>query len=98
MFAIDFNLGSELSQAKTKSGRKRFKVTYSKVTNNCSGKPIKEKKDGSVFKNLVLHVDEVVVNGQHLPKSMLSILPKNIASVEKPSKYVVIANQRSCFR
>ena len=43
--AIDFNLCSELLQAETNSGEKRFNVTYSKATNNWSAKPIKEKKD-----------------------------------------------------
>ena len=32
--AIVFNLGSNLSQAETKSGEQRFNVTYSKATNN----------------------------------------------------------------
>ena len=31
-------------------------------------------------------VDEVATNGEHLPKLMLPILPKTIASVEKPCK------------
>ena len=96
--AIDFNLCSELTQAETKSRIKRFNVTYSKATNNWSAKPIKEKKDQSVFKNLVSCVDEVVPNGQHLPKPMLSILPKSIAPVEKPCKSTVIANLKSRFR
>ena len=81
---IDFNLYGELSQAETKSGRKRFNVTYSKATYNWSAKPIKEKKYRSVFKNLVSREDEVVANGVHLPKPMLPILPKTIASVENP--------------
>ena len=51
--ATGFNLCSESSQAETKSGVKRFSVTYSKATNNWSAKPIKEKKHRSVFKNLV---------------------------------------------
>ena len=38
--AIDFNLCSELSQAETKSGQKRFNVTSSKATNNWSAKHI----------------------------------------------------------
>ena len=95
--ATDFNLCSELTQAETKSGE-QFNVTYSKATNNWSAKPIKEKKDQSVFKNLVSCVDEVVPNGQHLPKPMLSILPKSIAPVEKPCKSTVIANLKSRFR
>ena len=43
--ATDFNLCSELSQAETNSGEKRFNAIYSKATNNWSAKPIKEKKD-----------------------------------------------------
>ena len=99
--AIDFNLCSELTQAETKSGVKRFNVTYSKATNNWSAKPIKEKKNRSVFENLISRVDgqrQVAANGQRLPKPMLPILPKTIASVEKPCKSTVIANQRSRFR
>ena len=86
----DFNLCSELSQAETKSGEKRFNVTYSKATNNWLAKLIKEKKDRPVFKNLVSHVDEVVANGEHLPKPMLPILPKPITSAEKPCKSTVL--------
>ena len=87
----DFNLFSELSQAETKSGEKRFNVTYSKATNNWSAKLIKEKQDRPVFKNLVSQVDEVVANGEHLPKPMLPILPKPITSVvEKPCKSTVL--------
>ena len=95
---IDFNLCSELSQAETKSGEKHFNATYLKATNNWSPKPIKENKDQSVFKDLVSRVDEAVANEEHLPKPMLPILPKTIASVEKPCKSTVIANQRSRFR
>ena len=84
--ATDFNLCSELSQAETNSGEKRFNATYSKATNNWSAKPIKEKKDWSAFTNLVSRVDEIVANGDHLPKPMLPILPKTIASVQKPCK------------
>ena len=93
--AIDFNLCSELSQAETKSKEKRFNVTYSKANYNWLAKPIKKKKNGSVFKNLV---SRVVANGKHLPKPMLPILPNTIASVQKPFKSMVISNQRSPFR
>ena len=80
--AIGFNLCSEYSQAETNWGEKLFNI----------------KKDRPDFKNLVSPVDEVATNGEHLPKSMLPILPKTIASVEKPCKSRVIANQRSRFR
>ena len=57
--------------------------------------PLRKRK--TVFKKLVLDIDEVVANREIFPKPMLAILPKTIASVEKPSKSMVIAYRRSRF-
>lgn len=96
--ATDFNLGSELSQAKTKSEEKRFIVTCSKVTNDWSGKPIKETKDRSVFKLLVRSVDEVLTNEECFLKPMSPIVSQLTASSEKSCKSTVAAGQQWGFR
>ena len=57
--------------------------------------PLRKRK--TVFKKLVLDIDEVVANEELFPKPMLAILPKTIASVEKPCKSTVIAYRRSRF-
>ena len=95
--AIDFNRGSDLKQAKTKSGDPMFNLSFSKVTGNWSVKPMKEKKDHSVFKDLVKRAVDVTVNDLNLTIPQLPDLPKYIASKEKPSKEDVILNQRSRF-
>ena len=87
--AIDLNLCSELTQAETKLGVKHFSVTYSKATNNWSGKPMKEKEDRSVFKNLVSCVDEVVANGQHFTPLIQKGLSPFSLFCEKTKKHLI---------
>ena len=41
---MDFNKASELEHAATKAGEKRYNVCFSKITNNWSSNPIKDKK------------------------------------------------------
>ena len=58
--AIDFNLGSNLKQAEIADGQNKFNCTFSKVTQNWSAKPIKEKKDREVFHEMIDRTLEVV--------------------------------------
>ena len=46
---IDFNLGTDLKQATTATGDKRYRVTSSKMTKAWSTKRIKEEKDRDAF-------------------------------------------------
>ena len=44
---MDFNEGSNLEQATTEKGEKRYNVQFSKITKSWSLKPIKKEKDRS---------------------------------------------------
>ena len=49
-FAImDFNQGSNLEQATTEKGEKRYNVQFSKVTKNWSSKPVKKEKIEAIY-------------------------------------------------
>ena len=96
--ALDFNSGSNLKQATTSEGKKKYNIGFSKVTQLWSAKPIKEKKDRSFLSKLVertLEVikEEIVLELPKVPES----LPKNIAPIQKPDKNEVISKQISRF-
>ena len=59
---LDFNLGSNLQQAKSKSGEHRYNLSFSKITRNWSVKPIKENKDRTVFNDIAKQVLDAVEN------------------------------------
>ena len=59
--AIDFNLETDLKQATTGTGDKRYRVTSSKMTKAWSAKPIKEEKDRDVFWKMVHRAVSTVV-------------------------------------
>jgi len=56
---LDFNSGSELEQAKTRDGKDRHNVVFSKVTKLWQAKPIKEKKSREFLSKLVDRTLEV---------------------------------------
>ena len=53
---MDHNSSIGLNQDKTKTGEKRFKLAFSKVTQAWVVKPIKEKKDKTYLKYLLEEV------------------------------------------
>ena len=57
---LDFNSGSNLNQATTKEGKKRYNTSFSKMTATWSAKPIKEKKSDEVFQKLIFRTEELV--------------------------------------
>lgn len=95
---MDFNKGSELKQATTKKGEKRYNVCFSKVTKSWSSKPIKGKKEKSYLKNMVKETIEYASSKKSLEIPKIPNLPKNIASVPKPDKQEIINNQTSRFK
>ena len=95
--AIDFNLGCNLEQAKTKEGEYRYNVTFSKMTQNWSAKPIKQEKSLKVFAKLIDRSVEAIVTGEQISGLEIPELPKNIASIPKPDKNDVIENQKTRF-
>lgn len=56
---LDFNCGVGLDQAKTKSGKLRFKHQYSKVTQSWVVKTIREPKDRVYIQHLVDEVTHI---------------------------------------
>ena len=93
--ALDFNSGCDLKIAKTKDGKERHNVSFSKMTANWSSKPIKEAKDKNLFEGLVARTLELVEQKTILPPSPTPKLKKNIALTVKPAKDEVIQRQKS---
>ena len=95
---MDFNAGSNLEQAETSQGKKKFNVGFSKVTNVWSAKPIKNEKDDTYLFKMVDRTIEVVKNRKKLDTpDMPDNLPPNIAPIEKPLKDEIIERQMSRF-
>jgi len=94
---MDFNAGSNLEQATTKKGEKRYNVNFSKITKNWSSKPIKVQKDRSYLRQMVKETIDCVSKREVLLKHKLPKLPTNIAPIERPDKIEVIKNQVSRF-
>ena len=90
--AIDFNLGTDLKQATTGTGDKRYRVTSSKMSKTWSAKPIKEEKDRRFLEN-----GAVVEHSRHLALPDIPDLPDYIADSTKPSKELVVKRQLSRF-
>ena len=95
---MDFNEGSKLDQAKTKTGEKRYNLNFSKITKSWSSKPIKKRKDRSYLHRMVNETVNVVAEETSIESPVIPTLPNNIASTPKPNKADVIKNQLSRFR
>ena len=94
---LDFNSGSNLNQATTKEGKKRYNTSFSKMTATWSAKPIKEKKSDEVFQKLIFRIEELVFKNLELPIPEIPTLPANIALTPKPNKEDIITTQISRF-
>ena len=94
---MDFNEGSNLEQAKTEKGEKRYNVQFSKVTKNWSSKPVKKEKNRSYLHQMIKETIECASKNECLERPVITNLPKNIASVPKPEKSLFIQNQISRF-
>ena len=93
---MDFNSGSDLTQAKTIGGQGKYYLGYSKTTKRWSSNPIKVKKDKTHYFEMIDRTVEVIKNKIQLPLPKLpENLPKNIAPTEKPNKKIVIETQKS---
>ena len=57
---LDFNSGSNLNQATTKEGKKRYNASFSKMTATWSAKSIKQKKSDKVLQKLIFRTEERV--------------------------------------
>ena len=95
--ALDFNLGSHLEQARAQDGERRYNVSFSKITKSWSAKPIKMKKDCTIFQDMVERAVDAVTQNHELPLPEVPNLPMNIAPVERPAKEEIINRQKSHF-
>jgi hypothetical protein len=96
---LDFNQGSNLEQATTKKGNKRYNVNFSKITGTWSSKPINKSKDNVYLHKMIEQTLDCASKGLtiELPKIPKN-LPENIAKIAKPDKKELIANQVSRFK
>ena len=95
---LDYNCGSNNTQATTKDGERRYKHIFSKVTQNWVVKKISKTKDREYIHELLSSTLEASpdTTGDKLPR-IGSILP-NIAPVEKPDKEEAIENMKTRFK
>ena len=73
---MDFNEGSNLEQATTEKGEKRFNVQFSKITKSWSLKPIKKEKDRSCLHRMMKETVECVKRKERPEKPLVPDLPK----------------------
>ena len=94
---LDFNSGSNLNQATTKEGKKRYNTSFSKMTATWSAKPIKEKKSDGVFQKLIFRTEDLVFKNLELPIPKIPTLLANVGFTPKPKKEDVTTTQISRF-
>ena len=95
---LDYNCGSNNTQATTKDGERRYKHIFSKVTQNWVVKKISKTKDREYIHELLSSTLEAShdTTGDRLPRTG-SIL-QNIAPIEKPDKEEAIENMKTRFK
>ena len=95
---LDYNCGSNNTQATTKDGERRYKHIFSKMTQNWVMKKISKTKDREYIHELLSSTLEASpdTTGDKLPR-IGSILP-NIAPIEKPDKEEAIENMKTRFK
>ena len=95
--ALDFNAGAGLEQARTKDGKKRYNIAFTKQGKDWVAKPIKAPKNKGYVLDMVNRVVELCATNTELEVPTIPVLPPNIASTPRPYKAVVIAKHRSRF-
>ena len=95
---LDYNCGSNNTQATTKDGERRYKHIFSKMAQNWVMKKISKTKDREYIHELLSSTLEASpdTTGDKLPR-IGSILP-NIAPIEKPDKEEAIENMKTRFK
>ena len=95
---LDYNCGSNNTQATTKDGERRYKYIFSKMTQNWVMKKISKTKDREYIHELLSSTLEASpdTTGDRLPRTG-SIL-QNIAPIEKPDKEEAIENMKTRFK
>ena len=94
---LNFSCGVGVEQAKTQSGKLRFKQQYSRVTQSWVLKQIREPKDRVYIQHLMDEVMYIQNSNENYELPKLENIPKNIAQIEKPNKGGAIKNMRTLF-
>ena len=94
---LDFNSVSNLNQATTKEGKKRYNTSFTKMTATWSANPIKGKKSDRVFQKLIFCTEELLFKNLELPIPEITTLPANIVLTPKPNKEDIVTTQISRF-
>ena len=96
---MDFNLGSNLLQAKTKGGQGKYNFGYLQITKCCSSKPMKVKKDKAHYFEMIDRTFEDIKNKIQLPLPEIpENLPKNIAPTERSIKKLLSKHKSKGFQ
>ena len=92
---LDYNCGSNNTQATTKDGKRRYKQIFSKVTQKWAVKKISEPKDREYIHELLIYTLEASpdTTGDKLPR--IGSIPLSIAPIEKPDKEEAIENMKT---
>ena len=94
---LDYNGGSNNTQATTKDRKRRCKQFFSKVTQNWVVGKISKTKDRVYIHELLSSTLEASPDtaGDKLPR--IGLIPSNIAQIEKPIKEKAIENMKTRF-
>ena len=98
LVVLNYNCGSNNTQATTKDGKRRYKQIFSKVTQNWVVKKISQPKDREYIHELLIYTLEASpdTTGDKLPR--IGSIPPNIAPIEKPDKEEAIENMKTRFK
>ena len=83
---LDFNSGVGLVQAETKSGKKRYKLQFSKVTQNWVVKKIKSGKEKLYLDHLLTEVNYLKSSQVEYPVPILNGVPKTLRQQKSQTK------------
>ena len=83
---LDHNNHLGRTQASTKDGRLKQKISHSKVSGNWSAKKVMEKKDYEYLQEMLQNVHLSVKGNLKVSLPSIIKLPKNIAKTPRPSK------------
>lgn len=94
---LDFNSGVGLAQAQTRQGDKKYKLQFSKVTQNWVVKKVSSQKEKVYLDHLLAEVNFIQSSNTRYSLPKLDGVPKNIAPSQKPNKKEAIQNIRTRF-
>ena len=96
---LDFNSGVNRSQAKTRNGELRYKLSHTKITKSWVVKKIMEKKTRPYLKEIMDEVEYQKLSGENHPRAEIpENVPKNIAPTPRPDKKAAIASMCTRFK